>query len=39
MYVNSSSSYKLSCGWVLLTVGFLKGFALLKDLSWVVVVL
>ena len=36
---NSSSFYKLSCGWVWLFVGFLLGFALLKELCLVVVVL
>ena len=38
-YDNSRSFYKLSCGWVWFFVGFLLGFALLKELCWVVVVL
>ena len=38
-YDNSSSFYKLYCGRVWLFVGFLLGFALLKELCWVVVVL
>ena len=28
-----------SLGWVLLSVGFLSGFALLKELCWIMVVL
>ena len=34
-----SSFYKLSHGWVWLFVGFLLGFALLKEFCWVMVVL
>ena len=36
-YDNCSPFYKLSCGWVWLFVGFLLGFALLKELCRVVV--
>ena len=38
-YDNSSSFYKISSGWVLLSSSFSVGVALLKELFWVIVVL
>ena len=39
LYDKSSSFYKLSCGWVWLSLGFLGLVCLLKELCLVVVVL